>query len=182
MLCKAPWSGPRHEQDLESAHSRSVSPNQSSAITKRYKFEGVCHLWMLLIVCTLAGILIAGWFLPPNSNVSSNQDIKLNKMTTNTTLIASHDLIKRHDYTLVCLSPQDPKQPHLGKYDDIPLTKKCAKSPHKYVCDSVGMPDIDTGGKTDRDCDQKCECRNIGTNPKPYCVGILGWGSWNTCI
>lgn len=87
------------------------------------------------------------------------------------------NLTKRHDYTLICKS-----EASFGKFDDIPLTKRCVEEPYKYRCDGGGEPDIASGGKTDPECDRKCECKNIGTNPKPMCIGLLGYGSISNCI
>ena len=97
--------------------------------------------------------------------------------------ITAHQHTKRHDWTLICRSLIDPNDLSKGKQDDNALTKRCALK-NKYTCDRTGEPDIMPGGKTDRECDQKCECKDRGANPKPMCMGILGAGSqsgWGIC-
>ncbi|KPI45203.1 uncharacterized protein AB675_2834 [Cyphellophora attinorum] len=89
---------------------------------------------------------------------------------------------KRHDYTLMCFSPSDRTDPKSPKIDDVPLARRCTSRPYRYSCDANANPDILDGGKTDKECDRYCECRNTGANPKPYCVGILGWNSYSTCF
>jgi hypothetical protein len=95
----------------------------------------------------------------------------------------SHNhLHKRHDYTLMCFSPSDRTDPKSPKIDDVPLARRCTGRPYRYSCDANANPDILDGGKTDKECDRYCECRNRSANPKPYCVGILGWNSYSTCF
>ncbi|ETN36878.1 uncharacterized protein HMPREF1541_07865 [Cyphellophora europaea CBS 101466] len=81
-----------------------------------------------------------------------------------------------HRYALICRSTSS-----LGlKYDDIPLSRRCTANPYKYRCDWDGSPDIGDGGRTDAECDRKCECRDVSADPKPLCVA-LGKGGWGVC-
>lgn len=89
---------------------------------------------------------------------------------------ATH-LTKRHPYTLICRTRDS-----LGQLqDDIPLSRRCTRAPHNYRCDALGNPDVGTGGRTDQECDRKCECRDVSTDPKPRCVELGGMGGWHIC-
>jgi hypothetical protein len=76
-----------------------------------------------------------------------------------------HDLPLQRPYETLPLHSNLP-------LDDIPLSCQCTKNPYKYRYDWEGNPDIGDGGRTDPECDQKCESRDVSTNPKPRCVGL----------
>jgi hypothetical protein len=135
--------------------------------------------WLLSLLATFI-ILTTTIHGQPVTSLLKND--RLSHLDLNTEPASSSTtLIRRHEFVVICQSVKE-----LGgePVDDTALSRRCVSAPYHYRCDSKGeLPDFRDGGKADDECDRKCECRHIPTNPRPLCIGIgAASGHYGSCF